>query len=536
MLNVMLIDDEYYVRQSIKIAIPWEDNGFHICGEAEDGEEAFNKLITLKPDIAFVDINMPIINGLNLIKKIKEHNIKTKIIILTGYNKFEYAKQAIELGTCCYLLKPIVESELLAALLDIKEVIIKEKYMANQINSLKSEAKKTSHLQKEKFLNKLICEKSLFQQENLQEKMEQLNIKIRNSNYRIIIIKIDNINEKGWFVRDKELWGFALKNICLEIINKIYSCELWFDYGDNLCCLLIDQKDITHNKLRDISNKIRILVYRLLDFTISIGIGNDYCDIENIKSSYSEAIFCLKNKILMGEDKTIFYSEIKTEENVNTIYYDTQYKEQLIYHTSTSNINGINEDINIIFDYLKNNKASAQTIYMYAYQLLSTAYEIITKNNIHLDGIIKDREYNYKEVLNLESIGAINNYIMDIFTEVSKELQIVNRTSSDTLVYQIKVYIKQNYYDSNLKIDNIVEHFNFNYHYLCKLFKQQTNSTIGDYILQVRMKKAKELISLKYSSVEIIAQKVGYSNANYFSKRFKKYYGLSPQKYINNNM
>ncbi len=138
-----------------------------------------------------------------------------------------------------------------------------------------------------------------------------------------------------------------------------------------------------------------------------------------------------------------------------------------------------------------------------------------------------------KKIHKLESINAIHDYMMNLFfLELMRTSATDGNHSSDQLSHQIKQYIQQNFSEQNFKIDAIVEHFNFNYHYLCKVFKQNTNTTIGDYILKMRMKKAKALILAQYTSVETIAMKVGYSNANYFSKRFKKYYGLSPQQYI----
>ncbi len=148
---------------------------------------------------------------------------------------------------------------------------------------------------KEKFLNQLISDTSIFQEENLLSTVSTFNIPSKNAHYRMVIFfKIDNIHEKGWYVRDKELWGFALRNICYEIINKHNTCELWFDHEDHLCCLILDEHDVEDDKLREIGHKIKIMVYRLLQFTISIGIGNAYSDISSIQSSYNEAIFSLK--------------------------------------------------------------------------------------------------------------------------------------------------------------------------------------------------------------------------------------------------
>jgi two-component system response regulator YesN len=251
--------------------------------------------------------------------------------------------------------------------------------------------------------------------------------------------------------------------------------------------------------------------------------------------SYYEARACLKNKILLGENKIIFFKNINSQEKVDTSYYGINFKNDLTYNIRMNNTQEVKNIINKIFDYLKDNNATVETIYMYSYQLLSTVAEVVIDKRRDTKTYIKQKEKQYRIIMKLESIKAIKEYIIDIFIELTKGYRSSNRNNSDILIYNIKKYIKENYDNPDLKIDNIVNQFNFNYHYLCKLFKQQTKSTIGEYILQVRMRKAKELIFADYTCVETISIKVGYSDANYFSKRFKKYYGISPHKYIKNN-
>ena len=125
MLKVLVVDDEYYFRQALKVTIEWEKWGFEICDEAKNGKIALEKMNTLKPDIVIVDINMPVMDGLEFLHFLNELDINVKVIILTGHSEFNYAKQAVQLGVYNYILKPIDEDELLKCLLDIKNTIKK---------------------------------------------------------------------------------------------------------------------------------------------------------------------------------------------------------------------------------------------------------------------------------------------------------------------------------------------------------------------------------------------------------------------------
>ena len=126
MLKVMIVDDEYYFREALKVSLDWEELGFTICAEAKNGNDALLKADELSPDIVLVDINMPVMDGLEFVKEIKNKGLDCKIVILTGHSEFQYAKQAVQLGVHNYLLKPVNEKELMESLLDLKE-LLKEK-------------------------------------------------------------------------------------------------------------------------------------------------------------------------------------------------------------------------------------------------------------------------------------------------------------------------------------------------------------------------------------------------------------------------
>src|SRR5690606_23530977 len=123
MLKVMIVDDEYYFREALKISLSWQDLGFIVCGEAKNGKEALDMIDDLEPDIILVDINMPIMDGLEFVNELKNRGADCKIVILTGHSEFQYAKEAVKLGVYNYILKPVNEKELTETLIDIKRDI-----------------------------------------------------------------------------------------------------------------------------------------------------------------------------------------------------------------------------------------------------------------------------------------------------------------------------------------------------------------------------------------------------------------------------
>lgn len=141
MKKVLLVDDEYYFRQALKASFPWEANGFIVCGEARDGEEALGKIADLSPDIALVDINMPVMDGLAFAQIVRERNLPLKIIILSGHSEFDYARQAVQLGVSNYLLKPVDDEALLETLLELKQQMERENNLQIEMEQLKRQVR-----------------------------------------------------------------------------------------------------------------------------------------------------------------------------------------------------------------------------------------------------------------------------------------------------------------------------------------------------------------------------------------------------------
>lgn len=219
MLKIMIVDDEFYFREALKVSLPWNELGFMICGEAKNGKEALEKLEDLKPDIILVDINMPIMDGLEFVQEIRETGSGCKIIILTGHSEFLYAKQAVQLGVYNYILKPVNEKELTETLFKIKKAIHREKSIRIEIDRLKQQVKESIPLLKDKFLNELIQGSLIPNKKDLEKRMEYLGINLCSEYYRVATIEINHENYKQWNDEDKQLWKFAVSNIACEIFR-----------------------------------------------------------------------------------------------------------------------------------------------------------------------------------------------------------------------------------------------------------------------------------------------------------------------------
>lgn len=537
MLKVMIIDDEYYFRQALKAAFPWDELGMEVCGEAEDGLEALELVTALKPDIALVDINMPIMDGLELVREIKTRDMPTKLIILTGYGEFGYAKQAVELGVNNYLLKPVNDEELKKSLLSVKSYIESEARVKLEIDLLNRQVIQNKPLLRQNLLCDILLGSSRLRDEEFRSRAAYLDIDISFDYYRVAAVEIDGIQTRNWSENDKELWKFAVYNIALEILSREYSCNACFDFGGRICCILAyagygpGSVDLDISALCDI---IRSSIQKHLKFTVTIGIGSIYEGIDKISSSYSEAVFALKSKLTAGGNNIITYS---SNEDADTIanYFPIEMRKNLLISMRTNNAPEIADTVRRIFSDLTAGKVHPEIIYVHCIELISTCIEFATECKLeYIRDLFQNGFGAFNEVFDNKSLPDIEQWILDIFIHTTDMVHRNRKNKAAKLIVDIKAYVDQHYDQSKLRIDDIARHLFLDYHYLCKVFKKETGKTLNDYITEIRVNKARELIDTGSYSLAAVADKVGYENPNYFGKCFKKHTGLSPARYMEN--
>ena len=532
MYKVMIVDDEFYFREALKISLPWEKLGFEICGEAKNGKEALNKIQELKPDITIVDINMPIMDGLEFAKKLREIGIESKILILTGHSEFSYAKQAVSLGVYNYLLKPVNEEELASCLCEMKLDIQKEANIKIELEKLKKQVKENIPLLKEKFLNDLIQGNSVIKSEEVASKIKYLKMNILSEYYQVAVIEVDYDENLEWTDEDKQLWLFAVKNITGEILQEYFEFEMCYDRDDRLCIIVCLKGNKADALIENALERVKISVHKYLKFTISIGIGNRKRDIFDAASSYKEAIIALKNKIIVGSNKVILYSSVDDLELKHNLF-TAEHRSQLLLGMRTGNSEEIKMILTNIFKDVRGKNIHCEILFVVCVEIVSVCMEIIAEMGISFKEIYQNNQLNIFEEIQLkQSIEEMEGWVKGIFTDAVEYIRKNKNKKASQLIEKVKKYIMENYQNDELDINKVAKSLFINYGHICFIFKRDTGITINEYLTEFRIKKAKELIDNGNQLVLSVAKKVGYADANYFGKCFKKYYGLAPSKYI----
>lgn len=530
MLKIFLVEDEFVVRQGIKNKIDWEANGYEFCGEASDGELAFPMIQKLKPDIVITDIRMPFMDGLELSRLIKKELPFIEIIILSGHEEFEYAKEAIKIGVAEYLLKPINGEELLKEVnaLAVKieerrrERVIREKYEKEmQENFLKE--------RKDLFQYLVTGTKSM---PDLLEMSKRLNIDLSAMWYNIVLLKVQSMNH----AYDE------FSNSVVEIEQKMQK------YDEKLGILVFDRnlegkallfRADSREELESRQNKyIEIIANICKDYEYVKyfgGIGMPVNRLRELPISFEKASHAFAHRYLVEASMIVNSSDMKQniysneeEFDINEVNPKQLDRGKIKEFLKTGDRE---ECIYFVEEFFKDLGTNAMKSSMFRQYIIMDAYFCVIE---FLEGLqITKNEITPLDITSgvLQNEEAAMSYIVKI---IAKTLELRDKSASNRygdIVDEVMDYIDKNYAEEELSLNMLASHVNFSPNHLSMVFSQQTGQTLIKYITDYRMNKAKELLRCTNKKSSIISMEVGYKDPHYFSYLFKKTQGMTPTQY-----
>lgn len=535
MLKVFLVEDEAIIRRGIKNNIPWEKEGFEFVGEASDGELAYPMIKKIKPDIVITDIKMPFMDGLELASIIKKEMPDTKIIILSGYNEFDYAKRAISIGVTDYQLKPISSDKLLETIKRVGEIIREEKAQKKLLNEYIKENQENLELEKAKLFYAL-ADNSMSTAEIL-EWGGELGLDLTASYYTVILLKIfsssvGNTYQEHLVEMERKVEGF------LECQECIYYFKRW---GEGWF-LLVRSED--ENEFSDLTQELKqylasLFVREKESLRYFGGIGSTVQRLRDVSQSFNSASRLFAARFFME------LNQIITEDELHRIEAAQKENEDL------KDINISNMDRKLLEDFLKVGDAEE------AGPFLDTYFEKIGVGNYSslmfrqylmvdmflgvskfLEGLdsdsqeLMDKFGDTEEIkVRIHSTEQMIQYMKDLFTEAMKLRDSLSQDKYSRLLEEAQKYVKQNYSSNEISLNMVASHVGISPSYFSTIFRQETGSTFTEYLTEIRMEKARELLRCTSKKTAEIAYDIGYKDAHYFSYIFKKTQGITPKEY-----
>lgn len=536
--RIILVDDEEEVRQSIIRKIDWKSAGFCVVGDAENGQEALEKVEALEPDLILTDIRMPYMDGLSLAERVRQKYPSVKIVIFSGYDDFEYAKQAIKLNVTEYILKPVNVEELTAILKRIKTNLDEEIEQKRNVSLLRENYIRSLPILREQFLNELVV--SPVPEEELEARLGEYDIPLGGAK-KWVAASIDIEPEeygKGDQLplhKEKDLIPISVMQIVGEKLGNYCRSSVFTTSRtsrDQLALIAAIDGDNSHTGLIDVLGDICKETKKILEVPITIGIGHSCQKLGEVSSSYKAAMDALGYKAIVGAGSTIYINDVEPV-NVGKLSFDGKDEAELIAAIKFGPREKINEAVQNVIDKMSDAKVHFRQCQAYMLSVGSSMIRLIQQYDLDL-AQLSEEELGEDTFAIIPKMQKKEDFARWLLLAALRMNQAMNQERDNTMkqvIQKAKEYIMDHYQDTELSVEKICRQLHMSPAYFSTMFKKETGQAYTSYLTQVRLDKAVELLNKTDDKTYVIASKVGYQEQNYFSYVFKKRFGVSPTKF-----
>ena len=539
MLKIFLAEDEVIVRETIKRMIPWEDLGFELVGEAADGEMALPLLLRQKPDLLITDIKMPFMDGLTLAKVAKKEIPGLKVVILSGYDDFNYAKQAINIGVEDYLLKPITKNALIERLTEIRSRYEHEKTQKEYYEKFHREMQAYEKNSSRDFFEALVS--GSMDMMEIYRRSEKLGLDIVAEAYNVLIFTMNCEEDFSGQREGYSEWEAESLELLEEFFSEntsamLFRCNI-FSYG----VLIKGQKETIEENTRSCVSEIqRILDRKEQKRQWFVAAGEPVERLSQIQKSYYSASRAFSQRYLYDEN-ILYYDEMASMGKKNVTEDDSTYLQKVDVNALNPVIlqkflsNGLLEETeNFVKDYFYAiGQEPLESLVFRNYVTLNVRFSVMSfLKEIGCDTRTLEQE-DTEDVLS-ESSKSLENAIAYAKKIISQAIALRDQNSGNKNRSILKTavdFIDSHYMEEDMSLNKAANAANVSANHFSALFSQNMGQTFIEYLTNLRMNKAKEYLRCTSMRSSEIAGEIGYKDAHYFSYLFKKTQGMTPSDY-----
>lgn len=539
MLKIFLAEDEVIVRETIKRMIPWEDLGFELVGEAADGEMALPLLLRQKPDLLITDIKMPFMDGLTLAKVAKKEIPGLKVVILSGYDDFNYAKQAINIGVEDYLLKPITKNALIERLTEIRSRYEHEKTQKEYYEKFHREMQAYEKNSSRDFFEALVS--GSMDMMEIYRRSEKLGLDIVAEAYNVLIFTMNCEEDFSGQREGYSEWEAESLELLEEFFSEntsamMFRCNI-FSYG----VLIKGQKETIEENTRSCVSEIqRIFDRKEQKRQWFVAAGEPVERLSQIQKSYYSASRAFSQRYLYDEN-ILYYDEMASMEKKNVTEDDSTYLQKVDVNALNPAIlqkflsNGLLEETeNFVKDYFYAiGQEPLESLVFRNYVTLNVRFSVMSfLKEIGCDTRTLEQE-DTEDVLS-ESSKSLENAIAYAEKIISQAIALRDQNSGNKNRSILKTavdFIDSHYMEEDMSLNKAANAANVSANHFSALFSQNMGQTFIEYLTNLRMNKAKEYLRCTSMRSSEIAGEIGYKDAHYFSYLFKKTQGMTPSDY-----
>lgn len=524
--NVLLVDDEADVLQAMKKKIDWEALGFCLAGTAENGQEALEMAEQLHIDVVMTDIKMPYMDGLTLCKNLKQSYRNMKVIIYSGFDDFEFAREAVHLEAEEYLLKPISAGDMEAAFSKVRKKLDQEYDEYRNLNRLSEYYRKSLPAMREQLVMGIL--EGRIAGERARAMMETYEICLDFPFYVVAALYMD-VNPREEQPQPAQLFTLSLKDMVQDYLKNRTRFFSTAFLDQVIVIFMLDEREEIDQVLYHL-DQICKMGFRVLKSSVTAAVGQICANTDALHTSYEEAVNAMEYRSILGSGQVLYINDIEpcSEENILVTEHEFQ---NLVHAVKLGNRDETNAAIAQIMDSIRKERISPGQYQLLFMELLSELMKIGRAYKLHPNQIFGEHAGSWQELYRMVTVDELEGWLQEVCTNLRHVLRHERRDSAARLTEQAKAYIEEHYKESDLSADSLCRCLNVSAAYFSTIFKREVGMSFVAYLTKIRLEHALELLRTTEDKTYIIASRVGYMEPNYFSYVFKKQYGISPSKY-----
>lgn len=522
--TVLLVDDEEEVIRVIMKKIDWEKMGFSVIGYANNGVNALEMVEEHQPDVVMTDIRMPYMDGMELSQRIRADFPATKILLFTGFDEFEYAKEAIHLEVEEYILKPVNAIELTDVFSALKIKLDQEISEKRSAQILQKYYMESLPLLQTNFYSTLI--EGRIHENELRAYLSDYQITLSGPYFCCLVIHTSSTQVPDSM--NPLLLATSVQKQAEERLSDRWNAKSFSYLGNTVMIAQLDSANVI-SELTDDCDRFCKYAQKIIGAVVTVGVGQVCNSILELSHSYGTAREAVSYRVIYGACRAINIKEIAPQEKGETDAIDDDLN-ALFKAIRLGTESNVEEATDKYMRHTIYTEKSLQYHHIVVIEMAGAFYRFALNNGIAGENSPVDMKELYSSLLELEP-EALRGWILQTSLTFRDSLINARSKSTQSFVFKAQEYVRDNYNDDQLSLDRVCDVLNVSNSYFSTTFKKETGKSFISYLTDYRMERAARLLIETTEKNYIIAKQVGYTDPNYFSYVFKRQFGVSPSKY-----
>ncbi len=522
--KLLLVDDEEEVRRAIARKLDWAALGFELAGEATNGEEALELAESLQPDVVMTDIKMPFMDGLTLCRHLKRVLPGVRIAVFSGFDEFEYAKEAIRLEVEEYILKPIDADELSRVFSRIRASLDREIAERRDVERLRVYYEESLPLMRNQVLVALL--EGGLEPERAAQLMRDYGVELAPGRCCVAVVR----RERADGGEDDRLMGYSLRQLVEDMVGGAFPFAL-VPMPDDIALLFTLDERQTERTVAAHLGRLFPAAKKLLGVRVSIGVGSLQSGLRDVHISYEEAKSALEYRVLVEHGKCVCIGDVEPGAGSGA-WDDTPFIEDVLRQIKVGGAEELAAAVSALSAHLRETPLTLQRYHIFNLEMAGGLLRLVRA--YRLDGeqggmtAMVLEASSKAQAMNLDEMPRA---LLEVCETLRQRIRRERKDSARGLVETATAYLAGHFADPDLSADLLAGVLNVSPAYFSTLFKKETGLGFVAYLTKLRLEKALEYLNTTDDKTYLISERVGYLDPNYFSYVFKKQYGMSPSKY-----